>query len=133
MKNKELAELLGIPAKYTHDQFVKPMFYDFDYTQRYHVNHYDWYAVYPDFTEPENFVKLLELLVNNGINVMFDFKHHKNDKNLVELNKGDATGENLTEAIIDHIETSVEYYEFDGVEEGINNLKQAAQQVDWRY
>ena len=114
MKDKELAELLGISAKYTHDQFVRPMFYDFDYTQQYHVNHYDWYAAYPDFTDPENFVKLLELFINE----VGSLKMHK------------SSGEGFIESGIISLALflSKDYNKYE-----TDNIKHAAQQVKWRY
>ena len=54
-------------------------------------------------------VKLLEMLINNHVSVIFDFKHNKSHKNLVDV--GDDTGEDLIDATINHINNSFEYFE----------------------
>ena len=134
MESKKLAELLGIEPRY----FIKERIGWSEISKNDYLTNKERYGntikeVLPDFEQPENFVKLLGLLINNSINVEFDFKHNKNHKNIVYLSDSDSEGENLTDAVINYINESVEYYEFDGVEEKIQLLKTEAQQVKWKY
>jgi len=60
IKWNELCELLGIKRTY----FIS--------AQRDGEEKYVTEDFYPDFTQPENFVKLLELEMNNGYSLVFE-------------------------------------------------------------
>lgn len=75
MKNKELAELLGIEPKYKIESGSRVFYFALKDKAKaekqlnwlnYVNQNIDDYLLYPDFENPVNFVKLLELINNNS-------------------------------------------------------------------
>ena len=148
MKDKELAELLGIKSKWVLNYFcddtmqIKKSVNDTkeQAIERFNDELYPRDEIkeeYPDFTEPENFVKLLNIVYKCGINSKLDF--HLASMSFVEDNI--SPGSYLNDNALSTFE-KVWLFCFKGTlghpkdkweRDYIDLIKQAAQQVDWRY
>ena len=110
MKNKVLAELLGIFSDKCPIVGGKCM-------PKCRENDCDRY--YPDFTEPENFVKLLELVFYYTGSIEY-FQY--------------AETESLTQQVLDDIRDVLEDNSTSPITDGmLYKIKEQAQQVKWRY
>ena len=137
--NKELAELLGIKPKYE----LCYVFRDSDYggsfwntETLYKKEQIDLYlkeygnenvkynlVIYPDFTQPENLLNLIEI----GFKIF----------GRIEVNQGELpikmTFTNVfLYALVENIKES-QSLDITCVQDNLNEYKQAAQAVDWRY
>lgn len=79
------------------------------------------FEVYPDFTEPENFVKLLELKILNGCSLwaFLSLKDAFVDKRTTFLNLLCSILSGEVKKILD--------------ENTINSIKQAIREAEWKY
>lgn len=84
---------------------------------------------YIDYYTPRNFVKLLNILLNNDLDVQFNFKRNKEDKSLVIV--GDVDGEDLVDATIKWFELAPEYFEFEDIHIQYLNLQKDLKEEDW--
>lgn len=107
--NKQLAQALGIPAKYKKGAMC-------DYTQKQCMCNLGSYCtncekkeVFPDFTKPSNFVKLVTLSCFRGW--------------ILELGQP-------IECLFDRI---IGFLGCDELKEEREDIKQQAQQIDWEY
>ena len=122
--NKRLTELLGIEPKYKCSKDIYNNMWEFkelvDVIDRHNLNYPDdrwclddFEEVFPDFQEPENFVKLLrlELKEDEIIGATFGciFNRYNFEECLISL---------LIKRLPEH---------------NLKNIKQQAQKVNWKY
>jgi len=147
--NKNLAELLGIEPKYKSDTYPTMLFntveeaLNFDLSFRNQRSNYDFCPaefkeVYLDFTSPENFVKLLKLIINTDENdylngIKFD-KRYISCGNIDACHTGSSIEETFVNAVLDYIESELGNFEDDrDAYRFTDQLKQQSQKIEWKY
>ena len=126
-KSEELCKLLGIEPKCLNEEYSGCKYADDDSRQcckKYKENNceYSMYWVYPDLTKPSNFVKLLEDIKIDGIELC-DW--------LICYSGSFCNRQDFIDSLIELIE---EYKNIiGGLTQDIKKIKQQAQQIEWEY
>lgn len=145
MKNKELAELLGIePKAYTESMRTghcqTHTLFSLTYMDKNQLKPFGDF-LYPDFEKPENFVKLLKLVLkvegwcSNAVTFWDDNTVDIADITFTQKDK--SIEENFIEAILkavqEHLDNCDEWEEAREAEILLKSLKRQAQQTEWEY
>ena len=151
--NKRLNEALGLSVKYQNQFIGKQSFDSKSETVKYYKKHFqtnstlslsnfnDFIREVPvDFFLPENFVKLLKLILKaegwcSGAVIFWD-DNTVDVFDTISNSKNKSIEENFIEAILasiqEHIDNFDEWEEVRESEMLLKTLKQQAQRVDWR-
>lgn len=94
--------------------------------------------IYPDFTKPSNFVKLLNLVYKCGINQKYDFQlasmSFEEDNNSIWLGEIEEIIKNFETVWIECLFTSLQKSNPDSWDKLFTKkIQQQAQQTDWEY
>ena len=94
--------------------------------------------IYPDFTKPSNFVKLLNLVYKCGINQKYDFQlasmSFEEDDNSIWIGEIDEIRQSFETVWIECLLTSLQKNNPDNWDKLFTKkIQQQAQQIEWEY